>query len=267
MMIRIKHWAARAQHQAFGLRDFERLDVTRGALTVVSDDGEDCNLRFAELLGRSGVAGCFAVADDFIGRPGFLSYSHLRELQQAGHEIAFHGRKSVAFDIFHDAEVLRSDIEAGLNRLRSEGLVVSNLVYRWGTSTRSARRLLAPLCSSACVPWSGLNERVTNRYALRRIAFGAYTGRSSHTQEWFFNVVESAAKGQAWPILMLHPGAAGHTAEHDAMLRKILQHARHAGLPVRTLSDQLAALGVGAPTAIATAQPIGSSDPRKASRA
>ncbi|WP_428425491.1 hypothetical protein [Methylibium sp.] len=249
MMMRIKHWAARAEEKALGLLESERLEITQGALTLVSDDGEDRNLELANLLGQTGAVASLAVADDFVGRPGFLGYAHLLELQQAGHEIAFHGRTRVPFDLFPDGDALRADLLAGATRLRAQGLSISNLIYRWGTSTRAARKQVQPLFASASVPWFGLNEGTVNRYALRRIAFGAFTGRSVRTQDWFVRVIEQAAQGRCWPILMLHPGAAGHTAEHNAMLHDLLVHAKHVGLPVRTLAQHLAALGVTAPAA------------------
>lgn len=238
--IRFQHWYARLEERALGLRDFERMPSLGGAFTVMSDDGETRNLELAEVLAKAGVPGAFSVAGDNIGRDGFLSYAQLRELQAAGHEILFHGRAGARFSPPMNVAAVTADAKAGRAELEAEGLQVRNLNIRWGTSTRAARAAMAALFDSAFVPWFGVNDAASNRFALRRMAFGAYAGGNMQTEAWYRDLIERAVRDKLWPVLMLHPGAADHTADHNALLLRLLQHAKAVGLPVRTPAQQWA---------------------------
>lgn len=239
--IRLQHWYARLEERALGTRDFERCPARSGALTVMSDDGQTPNLELAALLADAGAPGAFSVAGDNIGRDGYLGYEQLRRLQEAGHEIVFHGRAAARFAPPMNVAAVAADAAAGLAELRAQGLAVKHLNIRWGTSTRAARQAIAPLFDSAFVPWFGVNDARSNRYALRRMAFGAYAGGNMQPEAGYRELIERALRERLWPVLMLHPGAADHTAEHNALLARLLQHAREVGLPVRTPTQHFAA--------------------------
>lgn len=241
--IRFQHWYARIEERALGMRDFEhRKPAGGGALTVMSDDGELANLELARLLADAGVPGAFSVAGDNIGRNGFLDYEQLRQLQAAGHEIVFHGRASAKFAPPMNVAAVAADAASGLAELRAQGLAVRHLNIRWGTSTRAARRAVATLFDSAFVPWFGVNDASSNRYALRRMAFGAYAGGNMQSEAAYFALIERAVREKLWPVLMLHPGAADHRPEHNALLVRMLGHARQVGLPVLTPTQHFASV-------------------------
>lgn len=235
------HGADRAQEALLPLRDFERLAVpSPSALSVICDDGEKKDLDIVEVLDAAGVKGTFAVSPDLVGRPGFLTYDELRAIHAAGHEIAFHGNTHDAFTSFRDTEALVQACTQGVERLRAEGLgQAQTLVYPFGRNNRAVREGVSRVFNCAFTTWFGLNERSANRYAIRRIAYGAYTGKQPSTLDWYRGVVDRCATAPCWPALMLHPGSPEHTAAHTAELKQLIAHAQDRGLSVRAVKDHL----------------------------
>lgn len=248
------HAMDRAEEALLGLRGFERMATpSQPALTIVCDDGELKDLDVANVLDSRGVQGVFAVSPDLIGRPGFLSYEQLRAMRAAGHEIAFHGTTHDAFTSFADTRSLQEAVRDGMRRLHAEGLgTPSTLIYPFGRNSRAVRRAVSDSFDCAFTTWFGLNERHCNRYAIRRIPFGAYTGKLPATEAWYRGLLARCAKGASWPTLMLHPSGPGHERAHDEMLGRLIDHARELGLAVRSVSAHLAAhdtAGTGTPAA------------------
>ena len=245
------HANNRAEEWLLGRRDFEQLETPRqSALTVICDDGELRDLDIVEILTRHGVKGVFAVSPDLIGRPGFLSYEQLRNMRSAGHEIAFHGTTHDPFTGFPDAGTLRTAIDAGVARMRAEGLgTPTTLIYPFGRHNRAVRQTVAPFFDCAFTTWFGINQGSTNRLAIRRVPFGAYTGRLPATEQWYRNLIHRCAAGNCWPALMLHPAAAGHTEAHNELLSRLISHTLEMKMPVRTVAAHMAdsrAAGAGA---------------------
>lgn len=235
------HATARAQDLLLPRRDFERLRLPgASALTVSCDDGELKDLDIVEVLEKHGVKGVFAVSPDLIGKPGFLSYAQLRQIRDAGHEIAFHGTTHDPFTGFATTQALLQACRDGLAQLESQGLGrPTTLIYPYGSHDRAVRAAMAGLFDAAFTTWFGLNRHTTNRYAIRRIPFGAYTGKLPASQAWYHRLVDAGARGHAWPTLMLHPSAQEHTREHTAWLDRLVQHALDRGMPVRTAAAHL----------------------------
>jgi peptidoglycan/xylan/chitin deacetylase (PgdA/CDA1 family) len=233
----------RVEERIWALRDFERLQVpSEAALTVICDDGQTEDLAVVDVLSRAGVHGVFAVSPELIGRPGFMSYAQLRLVRDAGHEIAFHGTRHDPFTGQQPAS-LQASLQTGMAQLADQGLVTTTLVYPYGANNRWVRAAVAPAFDCAFTTWSGLNQRVTNRYALRRVPFGAYAGRTPAPEAWYRQCIERAAEGDCWPTLMLHPGVRTHTRSHNEMLGRLLAHARHCGVPVRTAKQHITEAG------------------------
>lgn len=231
----------RAEEFMLPLRAFEKLQLPReSALTIICDDGETRDLDVVEVLDRQGVKGVFAVSPDLIGRPGFLGYEELRQIQAAGHEIAFHGTTHDPFTGFTDAARLKAAIDVGIARLRAGGLgAPATLIYPYGNHNRWVRAAVAPAFACAFTTWFGINRGQVNRYGIRRIPFGAYTGTLPATEAWYRQLFDRCASGDCWPALMLHPAAEGHTAEHTALLARLIKHARARGVAVRTVAAHL----------------------------
>ncbi len=235
------HAGDRAEEFLLGLRSFERLQLPREpGLTIICDDGELADLDIAAVLDRHGVAGVFAVSPDLIGREGFLSYAQLRALAAAGHEIAFHGTTHDPFTGYGGADRLLQACRDGLEQMRQEQLgAPRTLVYPFGKHNRWVRQAVAPLFGCAFTTWFGSNGGRVNRYAIRRVPFGAYTGRWKATEAAYRGLIERCARKGEWLALMLHPGAPEHGDEHDAMLSRLIAFAKESGVPVRGASRHL----------------------------
>ena len=233
-----------------GLRDFERLATQReSALTIVCDDGEIADLEIVEVLESRGVKGVFAVSPDLIGRPGFLTYDQLRDMRAAGHEIAFHGTTHDPFTAYGDSRRLLESVRDGMRRLHAEGLgVPSTLIYPFGSNNRAVRKAVSTVFDCAFTTWFGLNERKCNRFAIRRVPFGSYTGRLPATEEWYRSLLDRSSAGSCWPTLMLHPSGPGHDKAHDVMLGRLIDHAQERGIPVRTVSAHRGAPALAGPS-------------------
>lgn len=245
------HGKDRAEEFLLPLRDFERLTMPReSALTIVCDDGETKDLEIVEVLEKHGVAGVFAVSPALIGRPGFLGYDELRRIRAAGHEIAFHGTTHDPFTGFSGPEALTQAMDEGLARMAAEGLgSPTTLIYPFGRHNRWVRQAVAARFDCAFTTWFGLNEGSANRFAIRRIPFGAYTGKLPGTEPWYLGLLERSAAGACWPTLMLHPAAEGHTSAHNALLGRLIDHARQRGVAVRSITAHRAATGPALATA------------------
>lgn len=235
------HAKARTEEFVLGLRGFEGLSMpTASALTVICDDGESKDLAVVEVLNRIGVKGVFAVSPDLIGRRGFLDYPQLRQLQDDGHEIAFHGTTHDPFTAFRDQNRLRAVSRDGMAQLEAEGFrSPTTLVYPYGAHDRSVRSAVAPLFGCAFTTWFGVNRGVANRYALRRIPLGAYTGKFPADERSYRSIIERAALGNCWPSLMLHPAAEGHQNKHNELLFRVVKYALDLGVPVRTANSHI----------------------------
>jgi peptidoglycan/xylan/chitin deacetylase (PgdA/CDA1 family) len=251
------HGKDRAEEFVLPLRDFERLQVPREpALTIVCDDGELKDLDIVAVLEQHGVKGVFAVSPDLIGRPGFLGYEELRRIRTGGHEIAFHGTTHDPFTGFASAASLRQAIDSGLAQMAAEGLGrPTTLIYPFGRHNRSVRSTVADCFDSAFTTWFGLNQGRTNRYGIRRVPYGAYTGKLPGTETWYRELLDRCVSGGGWPTLMLHPSGEGHTDAHNTMLARLIGYARERGIAVRTVAAHLSA---GAPAGRAAA--AGTSD-------
>ena len=224
-------------------RPFERLQMpARSALTIVCDDGEARDLEIVEALERKGVKGVFAVSPDLIGKPGFLTYAELRQIRAAGHEIAFHGTTHDPFSGYAGPAALEQAIGAGLRTMSAEGLgTPGTLIYPYGRHNRWVRAVSSRHFACAFTTWFGLNRGQANRYAIRRIPFGAYVGKLAGTEAWYRGLFDEAAKAPCWPTLMLHPASAEHQRGHTEMLVRLIDYAEQRGMPVRTVDAHLQA--------------------------
>lgn len=248
------HARDRAEEALLPLRAFERWQVPHPpALSIVCDDGELADLEIVEVLERHGAKGVFAISPELVGKPGFLDYEALRRLRAGGHEIAFHGTTHDAFTSFADAQHLQAAVADGLARLGAQSLGrPTTLIYPFGRHNRWVRETVASQFDCAFTTWFGLNQGRTNRYGIRRIPFGAYTGKLPATETWYRGLIDRCAAAGGWPTLMLHPAGDGHDrAVHNALLGRLIEHARERGLAVRTVHAHLAAAGTTRAGAVA----------------
>jgi peptidoglycan/xylan/chitin deacetylase (PgdA/CDA1 family) len=239
------HRRDRLLERLLPLRPYERLALPGVALTVICDDGAAKGLAVLEVLELRGMKGVIAVSPATIGLPGYLSYEQLRRVRATGHEIAFHGTSDLPFPDFDGAESLRSSLARGLEQLDSEGLGrPRTLVYPAGRNTAWVRRVAADLFTCAFTTWHGDNRTRANRFAIRRVALGAFTPKNLTESSYRHLIDRPAAHG--WPALMLHPGEADHQSAHNELLGRLLDHAVEHRVAVRTASAHLAASGAPA---------------------
>jgi len=236
-----RHAKAKVEELVLGLRPFEKMHVlSEPALTITCDDGDLRDIGIVEVLNKAGVKGTFAVSPDLIGRPGFMNYQQLREIRDAGHEIAFHGTTHDPFIDFRDGSQLQAVSREGLDRLAAEGFVdVQTVIYPFGLHDRNVRASMAPIFKCGFTTWFGLNQGVVNRYAIRRIPYGAFVGKLPGTEDWYRGLIQQTARSGGWPTLMLHPGSDGHEPSHDAMLERLIAFSRDQEVPVRSVIAHL----------------------------
>lgn len=234
------HGIDRAEERLLGLRDYERLSVTSGpALTITSDDGDVNNLQTINILDQLYVKGTIAVSPEFVGQSSFLSYPALRSIMAAGHEVAYHGIDHHPLTGFRNQQDLTAASREGLARLQDQYLSATTLIYPCGNNNRAVRAAIAPLFRCALTTWYGVNHRTVNRYAIRRIPFGAYSGNPSPSEKSYCELIDAATRDNYWIILMLHPGASEHTGEHNKLLPRLIQYARERGVPIRSVTEHL----------------------------
>ena len=244
---RLAHPVHRFEERLLPLRPFERLQLpSPPSLTVICDDGAVNDTDIVEVLDGLGVKGVFAISPALVGRTGFLGFDQIRAMHLAGHEIAFHGTTNDGFTAFADASALETSMRRGLAQMKDEGLSVPRtLVYPYGLNNRWVRAAVSTHFDCAFTTWHGLNDGVTNRFAIRRVAFGAYSGKLPATEEWYRQIIDEAVRGSCWPALMLHPGAEGHTRAHTGLLQRLLNSALERGLAIHTAAAHLGASGQG----------------------
>ena len=83
----IAHWA---QSSEVILLNSGQQKVPPKALLFTLDDGGVSSMLIADLLEAQGWHGHFFITTDYIGRPGFLTASQIRELRNRGHVIGSH---------------------------------------------------------------------------------------------------------------------------------------------------------------------------------
>lgn len=68
-----------------------KLEENEGEFHIITfDDGGISNLSAADILEKNGFIGHFFITTSFIGKPGFLNRSQIRELHNRGHVIGAH---------------------------------------------------------------------------------------------------------------------------------------------------------------------------------
>ncbi|MBN9203451.1 polysaccharide deacetylase family protein [Methylibium petroleiphilum] len=238
------HFADRMEERIRGLRDFERLEpLDSSALTITCDDSALRDQDIVSVLNAQNLKGLISVSPDLVGTDGYLDYSALRDIQACGHELAFHGNDHAPFTDIHPLSKLTDSVADGLSRLRDHGLSAEIVVYPCGNNNRRIRQAVAPFFRAGVSTWFGVNSgQLINRYAIRRVPFGAYASQHAPSERWYQNMIDAALHEPRWIILMLHPGSIEHTTEHTVMLQRLMQYALERGLPVRSVSAHLDAL-------------------------
>jgi len=145
---------------------------TSPAVVITFDDGSETDLHVAApLLAEAGFQATFYVIADWLGRPGYLSASQIRELQALNFEIGCHSMNHRYLTGLSNRE-LRVEIEDAKTRLEQ---VLARAVHHFSCpggfwSQQVARIAAASGYRSVATSRIGLNDKFSDPYRLCRIS-------------------------------------------------------------------------------------------------
>jgi peptidoglycan/xylan/chitin deacetylase (PgdA/CDA1 family) len=97
------------------------------------DDGYDDNYEFAfQMLKQRGMVGTFFISTDFVERPGYLTWDQIKEMADAGMEIAAHSANHPDFRKLGPAELRRQLVEPKAQLEEATGKPVRFMAYPAG---------------------------------------------------------------------------------------------------------------------------------------
>ena len=171
----------RAQLASLGAAEFRGLNVTEAladenrqehCVVITFDDGCETDLLVAApLLKEVAFNATFYVVAGFVGRPGYLSATQVRELSELGFEIGSHSMTHSYLPHLEEQE-LRAEIVDSKDRLEQlTGRRVAHFSCpggRW--QSRIAELALVAGYASVATSGIGTNSAATDRFRLSRIA-------------------------------------------------------------------------------------------------
>jgi peptidoglycan/xylan/chitin deacetylase (PgdA/CDA1 family) len=152
--------------------------LPRRAVVLTFDDGYDDNYEHAfRLLKQRGMVGTFFVTTDFVERPGYLTWSQIAEMAEAGMEIAAHSANHADFTRIGPNELKRQLVEPKAILEHHVGQPVRFLAYpagKYNAAVIAASR--AAGYAAAVTVLHGTRHVPGNALELRRVrARGADT--------------------------------------------------------------------------------------------
>ncbi len=169
----------RTQMETLAQRGWCGKDVTRAmhafdgkSVCITFDDGSESDLLFAApALKQVGFSATFYITAGFVGKPGYLSESQLRDLSSLGFQIGCHSlTHPYLTDI--DANRLREETKGAKDRLEhSIGVAVDHFSCpggRW--NQRVVDAVKAAGFKTMATSRTGVNFAGTNPFALARFA-------------------------------------------------------------------------------------------------
>jgi peptidoglycan/xylan/chitin deacetylase (PgdA/CDA1 family) len=206
-------------------------------LSIVCDDGSQQDFdAVAPILESFSGLGTFAVTADLLGQPGHMHERHVAALAARGHEIASHFMRHKPAILLSQAQCI-DEMVSSQRWLKTLGAHATTLAYPYGANARATRLLASRFYAQALTAWPGIVAGPANRYALRRLAFGAYDHPRWNVlaapEVWLDRLLAN----RGWMIIMLHPGAAHRAKQHDAQLARLLQAAVARGIHLRTVAS------------------------------
>lgn len=224
-----------------GLRHFEQLGpLPHPILSVICDDGAKADLEIAATLDQLGVKGVFAISPLSVGTPESLTWEDILDLNRRGHEIAYHGLTHDSLTDYADELALEASFHEGIALFQAQGLPRPvTMVYPSGHNHAMIRKVVSRHFEGAFTTWYGENTGPVNRYAVRRIALGAYVEGCPGSTSWYLGWLNRLSRqpSPCWGALMLHPGASEHQPTHTAQLRDVVAAAVSQKISVQTARD------------------------------
>ena len=164
-LLRVEGWRGVCAGEA--IREFEQKTVV-----VSLDDGCETDLLFAApVLKQLGFGATFYLTGGWIGQPGHLGPSQLRELVSLGFEIGCHSMSHVYFTDLDDSALRREIADAKTQLEQVCGAAVEHLSCPGGRFDRRVAEL-ARNAGYLTVATSQIqaNRSSTNKFALGRVA-------------------------------------------------------------------------------------------------
>jgi peptidoglycan/xylan/chitin deacetylase (PgdA/CDA1 family) len=153
-------------------------ELPKRAVILTFDDGyEDAYTEAFPLLRKYGMVGTFYVITDFVGRPGYLTWDEIAEMDAAGMTIGAHSLTHPDFTVIGPAELRRQLVEPKRALEEHLGHPVTHLAYpsgKYNAATVAASR--AAGYATAVTVIHGLIHPATTPFELTRVrAHGADT--------------------------------------------------------------------------------------------
>lgn len=139
---------------------------------ITFDDGYQDNYQNAlPIMEQYGMKGTVFIITDSVGKPNYLSWNEIREMQQRNTEIGSHTVTHVKLKELSYADQLKEVAESKQILEKQVGKPVEFLAYPYGGYNDSATKALqAAGYLGACSGKAGLNNHTTDPYALKRIS-------------------------------------------------------------------------------------------------
>ena len=153
------------------------------------DDGTTDHLHVATKLEQYGMRGTFFINSGHIGNPGFLSATHLIDLQTKGHEIGGHGlnQDDHLLGLTYQEQTIR--IQNDYNILTGLGLNITSFAWPYGETSDNLTQIVkntgyhrardiggikVPTSCSLCPSTLELPLSDTNKMAIRSFNVKSY---------------------------------------------------------------------------------------------
>lgn len=161
--ISLKQFYAATQHQ-------ETLPAKPVIITF--DDGYQDNYQIAlPVMEKFGMKGTVFVIVDNVGKPGYLSWQQIKEMQQRNTEIGSHTLTHAKLNELAYNDQVKETLDSKTKLEGQLGIAVDFLAYPYGKYNESAIHVLQQAgYLGACSGRPGLNTDSTNAYALKRIS-------------------------------------------------------------------------------------------------
>jgi peptidoglycan/xylan/chitin deacetylase (PgdA/CDA1 family) len=218
----------------------------KGYVTLSFDDGWSSAYRnVMPKLNTAGLKGSFYVitneanvADDSeINDPNaYLTYSKLKEMQNAGHEVTAHTRTHVSLLNLNDQQA-NSEINGSRSDLIGQGFTpVDTFAYPYGDHNATAEQRVknAGFAGARSVD-EGYNTKATNKYALKvqNVLMGT---TAAQMKAW----IDQAVQDKTWLNIVFHQvDNLQHTSEEDysttpAILQQVIDYLKSKNVSVIT---------------------------------
>lgn len=213
-------------------------DGDEAAISLTFDDGWASQMSGAAILDEFDYPANAYVIDPLIDTPGYLSEADVHDLQDRGWAIG--GHANAPLTTLTDAE-LTANVSASASWLQQRGFLGSaDYAYPNGTVDQRVAAVVERYFATArTINPSG---QPTGYVDVSRI--NSVSVYHSMPDIEIFALVDAAVANGEWLVITFHKIGEGsdELSWDPARVRMLLQHIQESGAPVRTVSDQVAAL-------------------------